>query len=435
MRKKPETIQKLLLKGGRIIDPTGGRDEIADVLIEGSSIQKIGDIKSLGSDVKILDCSGKIIAPGFCDMHVHLREPGQEDKETIETGCRAAMAGGFTAVASMPNTRPPVDSRGQVEFVFERAEGLLTDVHPIAAITKGLKGEELTEMGELAAAGAAGFSDDGHPVSDSGRFRRALEYAKMFGRIVIEHSEDHSLAEAGHMNEGFVSTQLGIRGIPPISETVAVARNLLIAEYAESPLHIAHVSTAGSVQLIREAKARGVRITAETCPHYLVLTDEAVKTFDPNRYKMNPPLRAEADRLALIEGLKDGTIDAIATDHAPHTVDDKDCEFDVAAFGVVGLETSIGVILTHLVNPGILTLSQMIEKMSIAPRRILGLDPIQVEFGAAANLTIFDPDAEWTVDPKRFETKGRNTPFVGETMKGGPFAVVNKGMIFLNGQW
>lgn len=431
MRKKPETIQKLLFKGGRVIDPASGRDEVVDVLIEGSHIQQVGTVKSPGSDVQILNCAGKIIAPGFCDMHVHLREPGQEDKETIETGCRAAMSGGFTAVASMPNTRPPIDSRGQVEFVRDRARGFLTDVYPIAAITKGLKGEELTEMGELAAAGAVGFSDDGRPVSDSGRFRRALEYAKMFGRVIIEHCEDHSLAEGGHMNEGFVSTQLGIRGIPPISETVAVARNLLIAEYVNSPIHIAHVSTAGSVQLIREARARGVRVTAETCPHYLVLTDEAVKTFDPNRYKMNPPLRTEADRLALIAGLKDGTIDAIATDHAPHTVDDKDCEFDVAAFGVVGLETSIGAILTHLVHPGILSLSQMIEKMSSTPRRILGLDPIQIEVGADANLTIFDPAAEWTVDPKLFETKGRNTPFVGETMKGGPFAVVNKGMIFV----
>jgi dihydroorotase len=433
MRKKPEIIQKLLLKGGRIIDPVSGRDEVADVLIEGSRIQKIGKIKTPDSTVQILDCAGKIVAPGFCDMHVHLREPGQEDKETIETGCRAAMAGGFTAVASMPNTRPPIDTRSQVEFVLERAQGFLTDVFPVAAITKGLKGEELTEMGELAAAGAVGFSDDGRPVSDSGRFRRALEYAKMFGRPIIEHCEDRSLAEGGHMNEGFVSTQLGIRGIPPISETVAVARNLLIAEYVDSPLHIAHVSTADSVRLIREAKARGVRVTAETCPHYLALTDEAVKSFDPNRYKMNPPLRTEADRIALLEGLKDGTIDAIATDHAPHTVDDKDCEFDVAAFGVVGLETSVGVILTHVVHAGILTLGQMIEKMSVAPRRILRLDPIQIEAGVNANLTILDPDAVWTVDPKQFETKGRNTPFAGETMKGGPFAVVNKGMVFLNG--
>ncbi|HDQ44025.1 MAG TPA: dihydroorotase [bacterium] len=431
MRKNPETIRKLLLRGGRIPDPAGGPDTTADILIEGSRIRKIGKIRTPESDVRVLDCAGKVIAPGFCDMHVHLREPGQEDKETIETGCRAAMAGGFTAVASMPNTRPPIDTRSQVEFVRERAQGMLTDVYPIAAITKGLKGGELTEMGELAAAGAAGFSDDGFPVSDSGRFRRALEYAKMFGRPVIEHSEDRSLSEGGHMNEGFVSTQLGIRGIPPVGETAAVARNLLIAEYADSPLHIAHVSTADSVRLIREAKARGVPVTAETCPHYLVLTDEAVKSFDPNRYKMNPPLRTEADRLALLEGLRDGTIDVIATDHAPHTVDDKDCEFDVAAFGVVGLETALGVILTHLVHAGILTPAQMIGKMSVNPRRILRLDPIRIAEGEVADLTILDPDVEWTVDPKRFETKGRNTPFAGETLKGGPFAVVNKGMVFV----
>jgi len=425
-------IDKLLLKGVRILDPAGGLDETADILIQKDTIQDVGSIRSDSFKGSVLDCAGLIAAPGFCDMHVHLREPGEEDKETVETGCAAAAAGGFTAVACMPNTQPPLDTRSQIEFVMERAGNMLTDVHPVAATTKGLKGEELTEMGELAEAGAVAFSDDGKPVYDSGRFRRALEYAAQFNCPIIEHSEEPSLSEGGHMNEGFVSTQLGLQGIPPISEEIAVARNVLIAEYVGKPVHIAHVSTAGSVRLIREAKSRGVPVTAETCPHYLIFTDERVKTFDPNKYKMNPPLRTEADRLALLEGLKDGTIDAIATDHAPHRVDDKDCEFDVAAFGIIGLETSVGAILTHLVQNGKFKLEKIIELMSVNPRKILGLEEIEIKTGAKANLTLFDPKAEWTVDPSQFKSKGRNTPFGGETFTGKPIAVVNKGMVFVN---
>ncbi|NQT25965.1 dihydroorotase [candidate division KSB1 bacterium] len=424
-------IEKLLLKGARILDSAHKLDETADILIQKDTIQEISSIPSDTFKGTVLDCAGLVVAPGFCDMHVHLREPGREDKETIETGCAAAAAGGFTAVACMPNTKPPLDNRSLIEFVQERAEYLLTDVHPVAAITKGLKGEELTEMGELAEAGAVAFSDDGRPVFDSDQFRRALEYAGMFNRPIIEHSEELSLAEGGHMNEGFVSTQLGLKGIPPISEDIAVARNVLIAEYVGKPVHIAHVSTAGSVRIIREAKSRGVPVTAETCPHYLIFTDEMVKTFDPNKYKMNPPLRTEADRLALLDGLKDGTIDAIATDHAPHTIDDKDCEFDVAAFGIIGLETSIGSVLSHLVQNGKFKLPKIIELMSVNPRKILGLDPIEIKAGARANLTVFDPKAEWTVDPTQFKSKGRNTPFDGETFTGKAVAVLNKGMVYL----
>lgn len=432
MRKQPESIQKLWLRGGRIVDPVSGLDKETDLYIKGKTIQKIGAIENPDENARVLDCSGKVIVPGLCDMHVHLREPGQEEKETIETGCRAAMSGGFTAVASMPNTNPPIDSRSHVEFVKERASAMMVDVYPVAAITKGLQGEELTEMGELAEAGAVAFSDDGHPVPDSGRFRRALEYLKMFDRVIIEHSEDPSLKEGGHMNEGFVSTQLGIKGIPSISETVAVARNILIAEYVGSPLHIAHVSTAGSVALIREAKARGVSVTAETCPHYLVLTDEAVRSFDANQYKMNPPLRTETDRLALVEGLKDGTIDVIATDHAPHIIDDKDCEFDVAAFGIIGLETSVGVILDSLVTDAVISLTQMISLMSVNPRQILRLDPILIKEGAPANLTLLDPEMSWTVDAEQFESLGRNTPFHGNTFKGGAIGAINKGKISID---
>ena len=428
---EPVKIGKLLLKGGRVLDPVSGLDAVTDIFIDKGKIQKIGSVNTQSFSGKVIDCKDKLVVPGLIDMHVHLREPGREDTETIQSGCQAAMAGGFTAVCCMPNTDPPIDCRGQVEFIKERAEGLLVDVYPVAAVTVGRKGEQLTEMGELVEAGAVGFSDDGTHVKHSGILRRALEYAKMFGHPIIDHCEDPFLSENGVMNEGFTSTILGLPGIPSISEEIDVARDLLMAQFTGGSIHIAHVSTGRSVQLIREAKSRGVSVTAETCPHYLVLTDEAVRTFDTNT-KMKPPLRSETDRDALIEGIKDGTIDVIASDHAPHAVEEKDTEYDAAAFGIIGLETIVGLMLSHFVSKGILTIEQMLEKMATNPRKILGLEPCAIKEGENANLTVIDPDYNWKVDKNCFLSKSRNTPFDGWELNGKAVGVLNHSQLYIS---
>jgi dihydroorotase len=422
---------KILFQGGHILDPGSGLDKTADLSIIDGKIEKIGSIDGDGWDGDIIDCKGKIIVPGLIDMHVHLREPGHEDAETIESGCRAAMAGGFTAVCCMPNTQPVIDSRGHVEFIRERASGQMVDVHPIAAVTKGQKGEEITEMGDILAAGAVGFSDDGHPVRNAGILRRALEYASMLDHPIIDHCEDMSLSEGGVMNEGSVSTVLGMRGIPPISEDIHIARDILVAEYTGGHIHIAHVSTKGGVRLIRDAKNRGVRVTAETCPHYLVLTDEAVRSFDTST-KMKPPLRTEEDQKALWEGLRDGTIDVITSDHAPHAFEVKETEYDAAAFGIIGLETMVGLIMTQIAEKKKITLSSMVEKMAIHPRKILRLPENRIEEGQSANMTLLDPDQKWTVDKHTLQSKSRNTPYHGWTLHGKSMGVVNKGQIFLH---
>ena len=426
----PIKADKVLLKRGRILDPAIKVDNVTDVMIVDGTIQKIGDTDTESFDGRKVDCQGKLIVPGLIDMHVHLREPGKEDAETIASGCGAAMAGGFTAVCCMPNTNPVIDDRSHVEFIKERSEGFLVDVYPIGAVTKGQRGEELTEMGDMIEAGAVGFSDDGYPVRNAAILRRALEYVKMFGHPVIDHCEDLSLSEGGVMNEGFVSTVLGMRGIPTISEEVHVARDILVAEYTGGPLHIAHVSTLGAVRLIREAKSRGVKVSAETCPHYLVLTDEAVRSFDTNT-KMKPPLRTEENRQALLEGLKDGTIDVIASDHAPHTIEYKQTEYDAAAFGILGLETALGLIMNHIVGKDILTITEMIEKMAVLPRKILNLPENRIEQGRQANFTLIDPDLSWTVDKQKNVSKSKNTPFHGWELKGRSVGVLNKGQIYL----
>lgn len=428
---KIQEQKTILIKHTQLLDPANKINQTADILIKDGKINSIGSIKEAPKDALILEGTGKIIVPGLIDMHVHLREPGREDKETIHTGCLAATAGGFTEVCAMPNTEPALDNRGQVEFVQERARNELVLVHPIAAITKGRKGKELTEMGELVQAGVPGFSDDGSPVSNSGTFRHALEYASMFDAPIIEHAEESSLSAGGSMHEGIYSTKLGIPPIPDISESVAVARDIQIAEFTKSRLHIAHVSTGKSVQLIRDAKARGVKVTAETCPHYLVLTDEAVQSFDPN-FKMNPPLRSKTDQEALIEGLIDGTLDVISTDHAPHTIDDKDCEFDLAAFGIVGLETAVGIILTYFVHKNKLTLAQVVEKMAINPRKILNLPIPAIKEGEDANLTILDPEVLWHVDKNAFFSKGKNTPFDGWPLQGKSVGVIRNLKIYVD---
>jgi dihydroorotase len=426
----PFAAKKCLFRSGRILDPLNNLDQQSDLLIEDGKIKTIGSVNSKSFAGIVVDCQGKTITPGFMDMHVHLREPGREDKETIESGCLAAMAGGFTAVCCMPNTHPVTDSRGHVEFIKKRAEGFLVDVHPIGAITKGLNGEELTEMGDMLQAGAVGFSDDGYPVSTASIMRNALEYISMFDVPIIEHCELLNLTLNGMMNEGFVSTFLGMKGIPSISESIHVARDLYLAEYTGGKIHIAHVSTMEAVSLIRNAKKKGVRVTAETCPHYLVLTDEAVRGYDTNT-KMKPPLRTEQDRQALLKGLSDGTIDVIATDHAPHTIDDKEVEYNVAAFGIVGLETAVGIILTNVVKNNILSLSDMIQKMAIQPRNILGLPQKGVRIGESANLTILDIEFSWKVDKTRFLSKSRNTPFHGWELEGRSIGVYNNGQLFL----
>ncbi|MBN2105016.1 dihydroorotase [bacterium] len=425
---KIEQVKSVLLKNARVVDPQVKLDQITDILIEKDIIRKIGPVREFKG--KTVDCKNKIVIPGMMDMHVHLREPGEEHKETVITGCHAAAAGGFTELACMPNTKPPIDCRSDVEFIKERAENHLVNVHPIAAVTIGQAGEQLTEMGDMIEAGAAGFSDDGKPVLTAALMRRALEYATMLGKPVIDHCEDLSLSESGVMHEGKISAVLGMPSIPSIAEEIIVARDLLIAEYTEGLLHLAHISTAGAVRLIREAKSRGVRVTAETCPHYLVLTDEAVRGFN-TLTKMNPPLRSENDQKMLIRGLKDGTIDTIATDHAPHAIEDKECEFQVAAFGIIGLETAFGLIWTHLVEKKLLTLEELILKMSVHPRQILQLPENKIESGAPANLTLVDPDIMWTVDNTAFESKSKNMPFQDWKLKGKTFGVINRGKMIL----
>ena len=418
---------KLALKGGRVVDPRNGLDGTMDVLIEEGKIVAIGmDLGgSLGpQDGRVLDVSGKAVLPGLIDMHVHLREPGREDEETIETGTLAAARGGFVAVACMPNTDPPLDTGAAVTFVLSRArETGHVRVLPVGAITKGLAGVELAEVGELRKAGAVAISDDGHPVASSRVMRYAMEYASMFDIPVISHAEDVELSAGGAINEGYWSTRLGLPGIPAAAEEAMVARDILLAELTGARLHIAHVSTAGSVDLVRRAKERGVKVTCEATPHHFTLTDAATAGYDANT-KVNPPLRTERDVEALRRGLADGTIDAIASDHAPHTAEEKEVEYELAAFGMIGLETALPLAITELVKTGVLALGQLVERMSYAPARILGLDWPGLVPGAPANITVVDPDASFTVDPSTFASLSRNTPFGGRRLFGRVFATV-----------
>jgi dihydroorotase len=418
----------LLLKNGRIIDPVKGRDETADLLIVDGRIERMGAGQS-ASGAQAIDLKGKIIAPGFTDMHVHFREPGYEYKETVATGCGAAAAGGFTAVCCMPNTNPPIDDEAVVRLIRDRgrlALNGLVDVYPIGTVTAGRKGEHLAPLAELAEAGVVGFSDDGDPVHDAEIMRRALEYSAMFDRPVIQHAQDIPLSRGGVMHEGPVSTALGLPGMPGIAEDLMVARDLQLVEYTGGRYHVAHVSTAATVQLVREAKARNLPVTCEATPHHFTLVDEAVRGYDTNT-KTNPPLRPENDLKAVLEGLRDGTIDVIATDHAPHSFDEKQVEYQAAPFGIVGLETAIGLVFTELFHKHVLSLQQIVEKLSTNPRRITGLPPIVIEEGVMANLTILDPAAEWVVAPETFRSRSRNTPFGGRRLKGRPVAVINNG--------
>jgi dihydroorotase len=408
----------ILIKGARVIDP-GHLDDIRDVLISKGRIEAVQPPDTLAADgaaVRIIDAQGLWLTPGLIDMHVHFREPGQEYKETILTGAQAAVAGGFTAVCTMPNTNPVNDDETVTALILSKAaQAGLVRVFPVAAISKGLKGEQLCEFGELKAAGAVGVSDDGNPVINGQLMRRALEYASAFGLRVISHCEDRELADGGVMNEGPRATRMGLAGIPNACESVMVMRDIALAKVTGAPVHIAHVSTAESVTAIRRAKADGIAVTAETAPHYFTLTDEAVEGYNTHA-KMNPPLRSEADRQAIRDGLADGSLDAIATDHAPHSVMEKEVEFDRAANGIIGLETSLALGF-QLVHDGVLDISGLIDKMACAPARIMGLE-CGLRVGSAADLTLIDSLKEWTVDSRNLKSKSRNTPFDGWRLKG-----------------
>lgn len=421
---------KLHLKSGHLINPIKGKDTATDMLIVDGRIERLGVSLSSDKSYEVIDLKNKVIAPGFIDMHVHLREPGYEHKETIETGCASAVAGGFTAVCCMPNTNPAIDEESVVRYVQEegrRATGGLVDVFPIAAASKGRKGEELSPMAELAKAGAVAFSDDGSPIANAELMRRIFEYSSMYGLPVIQHAEESTMTKNGLMNEGFVSTRLGMPGIPPIAEELMIVRDIVLLRYIpRAKYHIAHISTTGSINCVRQAKKEKLNITCETAPHHFTLTDEAVGSFDTN-LKMNPPLRTKEDVEAIKEALRDGIIDVIATDHAPHTIDEKEVEFSQAPFGIVGLETAVGLSITELVHQKYLTLIQLIEKYSVNPRRILSLPAINIQEGEIANLTLLDPNIEWTVDIQSFKSKSKNSPFHGRTLKGKAIGVINNG--------
>lgn len=417
---------KLIIKGGRTLDPASGRDKVTDLYVRDGLICEPfeGDGKT-----EIIDAAGKVVAPGLIDMHVHLREPGFEAKENIFTGTAAAVRGGFTSVACMPNTEPVTDNRFIVEFIQKRAqEASQANVYPVGAITKASSGEELAELADMRDAGAVAFSDDGQPVEDAGMMRRAMLYCKMLDAVIISHCEDKKLAALGVMHEGYYSTILGLKGIPASAEETMVARDIILASETGCPLHIAHVSTAGSVELIREAKRKGVSVTAEVAPHHFTLTDQAVAKYNCNA-KVNPPLRGEADVQAVRVGIADGTIEVIATDHAPHTFDEKNVEFDLAPFGLTGLETAVGLVWSELVDTGMIAPLQAMAMLSYNPARILGINRGVLTKGSVADITIIDPLLEETVDPQKFVSKGKNTPFIGRRLKGLPVITIVAGHV------
>ncbi len=417
----------ILIRGGRVIDP-GRLNGVADVLIEDGRIAAVGRHFSVPRSATVLDATGLLVLPGFVDLHVHLREPGFEYKETIESGTAAAVAGGFTSVCCMPNTNPVNDNQSITEFILERAQAAgNAHVFPIGAITKGSEGKELAEIGDLRRAGCVAISDDGRPVMNSLVMRRAMEYALAFDLPVVDHCEDLNLAEGGCMNEGLVSTEMGLPGIPAAAEDIMVARNLALAELTGARLHLAHLSTAGSVRMVREAKARGIRVTAEACPHHFSLTEEVCRGYNTHA-KMNPPLRTWEDVQAIKDGLRDGTIDVIATDHAPHAAQEKQQEFAEAPFGIVGLETALPLTLA-LVEEGVLTLEAAVAKLTEAPAKAFGLAKGTLAPGADADVTLVDPQAQWEIDPTRFRSKSRNTPFAGWKVKGRVTTTLVKGRV------
>ncbi len=421
----------LLLRNGRVIDPSRSLDRVTDLWIKDGTV--LGDGQQPGQTAdRVIDCTAMIVSPGLIDMHVHLREPGREEDETIETGTAAAIAGGVTSVACMPNTEPALDSRAAAEFVILQARRAGNcNVFPIGAVTKSRDGKELAELGGLVEGGAVAFTDDGAPVYSAEIMRRALEYCKMLNRTVLVHAEILELTQGGVMNEGAVSTHLGLRGMPGVAEDIMIARDILLAKLTGGRVHILHVSTADGVDLIRQGIARGVRVSGEACPHHFLLTDESLRTFDSN-FKMSPPLRTRADADAILAGLKDGTLAVLATDHAPHAPEKKLRELDQAPNGILGLETFLPLCVTHLIEPGHLTWPQMLAKMTVNPAEVLGINRGTLKPGRPADVTVIDPKRKWTVDAKRFKSKSRNTPFHGWEVTGRAVATIVSGELKKN---
>jgi dihydroorotase len=422
-------VRPILIRGGRVLDPSRNTDEVADLYLADGKVQSLG--RDLGSpdDAIVLDATDKVVAPGLIDVHVHLREPGQEDVETVASGAMAAAAGGFSAVCAMPNTDPVTDNQAAVGFIVSQAQRAeKARVYPIGAISLGQKGQQLAEFGELVGAGAVAVSDDGKPVVSSHLMRTALEYARTFGIPVADHCEEPTLASGGVMHEGLVSTRLGLKGIPAAAEEIMVARDILLAELTGGHVHLCHMSTRGSVELIRRAKEKGIRVTAEACPHHFTLTHEACEGYNTNA-KMNPPLREPEDREAIRHALREGTIDVICTDHAPHHYDAKEREFDDAPNGIIGLETALGLAVTELVDGGLLSLRDLVLRMSVEPARIFNLTGGTLAPGAAADVVILDPAARWTVRPETFFSKSRNTPFGGRELRGRAETTVVRGRV------
>ncbi len=424
---------RILIKNGIIVNAEQKMETTQDILIDNNKIIKINS--TIDEQVElVIDAEGKYVLPGLVDAHCHLREPGYEYKEDIESGTRSAAAGGFTSIACMPNTKPVVDNQAIVKFIIDKArnEGYV-NVYPIGAITKGLEGKELAEIGELKFAGAVAISDDGKPVQNASLMKKAMQYASMFDITVISHCEDMDLLDGGTMNEGYQATTMGLRGIPAIAEEVMVSRELLLAEYLNAGVHIAHISTERSVDLIRHAKKRGVKVTCETCPHYFTLTESACEGFNTFA-KMNPPLRIQKDVDAILEGIKDGTIDIIATDHAPHHIDEKNVEFELAANGIVGFETAFALSYTYLVKTGVITIEQLVNKMSLKPSKILGLNKGVIQEGRVADITIVDINKKYTVDIEKFKSKSKNSPFGGFELYGTiEYTIVNGKLIVRDG--
>lgn len=425
---------RLALKGLKLINPDQKLNSKSDLLIEDGKIKKIGELtKEDLKGAEVLELDGKYCAPGFFDMHIHLREPGREDEETVLTGSNAAAAGGFTGVACMPNTDPCTDSAEVVRYIKERAKDHLVDVHPIGAASVERKGESLAPIAEMVEAGAVAFSDDGVAIKTAAILRSAMEYSSMYNKPIIEHCEDDSLAD-GHMNESETSTFLGLAGIPTVAEDLTVMRDIIMAEYTGARVHIAHISSKKAVDLVRQGKKKGVKVTAEVTPHHFTLSDESLKSYDTN-YKMNPPLRTREDVDAMIEGLKDGTIDCIASDHAPHSIEEKEMEFIYAPNGILGLETQIGLSCTELLHKKHLTLEQLVEKLAVNPRKVLNLPVPKITEGEKANLTIFDPNEIWTVDISKFKSKSKNSPFNKRLLTGKSIAVINNSQMYYEGKF